>query len=672
MRSRGLLITFFLIFFIAGSSMISGMMIEVPWSVYFGGINSFFGDGWGAGVAVSGAGDVYTTGDSSDWDMGDYGVPIQDTNGRDSDVYVAKWNKKGKLLWYTFLGSSNWDFGDAITTDREGYIYVVGSSYDSWNSGKYSIPVIQHNDPGNGMDVFVAKLSPDGQLIWHTFLGGAYEEYSSDIRFAAGSIFITGTSYYSWNTGVYGDPISPYNDDSFYSGDVFVAKLNLQGQLQWYTFLGSTDYEYANGLVVAPGGNIYVTGQGFVYWSRAKYGPPLTDKNVDDQPDGFIAKLNGSGQFNWYTFIGEGKSTIPYDIAYAKGRVIIAGSSDFGLLRVSGISSVSKRSMLPEKRSNGIFPSSDALVASYSLSGEKKWLKTYKIDNYSSATAIDVGPEGDIFLAGYATSGFFPNPVADVVIPIENYRQYMFSMVLEPNGYKKWIYKFEKYPFGIGNDLAAFKQGTFYITGNNLRFLNINSSFADKRELIFNEKGLFLVKINGLYTVDVTVLTGGGSVEKDQYVLRSGESCIVNMYPDPGYELYKIVDNIEEVVVTNPYIIANVQDDHIVDVYFRLIQYPPDLILTGARIKDNAWIIEKEFADLTITIIEHETSPMDVKAYVVFKYKEGIWKEITRFTESGTFTFKDKFLTSGVEEKYILKALAPDGTVIAETDILIL
>ncbi len=669
-------VVLFCVFILLSNVSLKAEKVGIPWFALYGGTDGDYGNGWGSGVVVSESGDVYSTGFSLVWDTSFYGIPMFPLIDLHGDAFVAKWNKNGKLLWYTFLGGPMWDYGEDIALDKDGNVFVTGDSYSSWPEGTYGTPVNPHNSSNDWYDGFVAKLDPNGNLIWHTFLGGSGGDNLSALAISKqGNIFVSGYSWDEWNTSAYGQPELAFNTGT-YEMDVIVAKLSNSGTLQWYTFLGSDYYEIPSDIIVAPGEITFVTGQGLLYWTVQKYGLPVNDKLVDDLPDGFIACLSGAGQFNWYTFIGEDDSAYPHTIDFSSAnRIFVSGSIDNLPSILTSTSRTSLTSIVPEKK-NGISPvSSKLFVGSFTFEGVKDWLKRPYIAKLSAGLSVDVGPNGKIFVTGSAANDIpdIPNSGFKLNISVEP-AMFTFLLKMTQAGNVEFVHKFTNYTFGVGNSIAVYENGILYITGNNYGFTVGVASQAFPLDQIqaSGDKRIFLAQINELHTIEVNVKTEGGSAEKEIYEVLPGKDCVINLFPDPGYELYKIIDNSEEVVVANPYILAGVHYDHIVDVYFRLITYPPEMLLSGARVEDNAWILEKEFGELTITIIEHETLPMDVKAYVLYKYKGGVWKEITRFTEAGTFTFNDKYLTPGVEGKYVLKALAADGSVIAESDILIL
>lgn len=679
MINRRVLAFFLAVLILGGISLpLKSVNIEIPWSVIHGWEPSHFIHPWAEGVVVDDAGSIYTTGSSYLWNPALFGFPTpMITLNVYPAPYVAKWNKKGKLIWYTLLASTglNGGYGTGIDVDRAGNIYVTGMSYSEWDSGVFGPPLQSHNGLSDG---FVAKLDPSGTLLWHTFLGGSgYDHFSSIDVTGSGGIAVAGESDDSWNTAVYGDPLIGLNEPGFYTTDIVVARLNKDGELQWYTFLGGDDYEYASAVKIADGGSVFIAGQSYLYWPEFKYGRPLQDKIVDDQYDGLLAKLSPTGAFQWYTFLGGEKSVFPSSMDHSQmGKLFLTGVQFDSPSIVVGTSGLLGKERKPEKRNSAVSGFSSVYIAAFSFSGEKLWEKTPYVAESSGGTAIDIGPLGDLFVCGSGSDAIpFPpngNPKADL---FPSYFPASFVLCMDQTGNKKWLHSFKAGSFASAQAIAAFDNGITYLTGNNWGGILFISALESAKNGVIRpvfDPGLFILKINCLYTVETLVKTEGGVVEQDLYEVVPGKDAVINIFPDPGFEIDKIIDNNEDSAIANPYIVPSVNEDHMVEVYFRLIRYPPELLLTGTRTTDNSWLIEKEFASLTATITEHETHPMEVKAYILYKYINGEWKEITRFTGTGVHTWEDKFLMKDGEAKYILKAIAPDGTVLAESDILIL
>ncbi len=247
----------------------------IKWLTFLGskGVDS------GEGIVINKEQQIYLVGTSSEG----WGVPLNkhtpegDKKGSNRDAFVAKLNADGKLNWHTFLGTATGsDSAEAITLDTDGQIYIDGYSWDSW--GKPIQPFA-----GKGyFDAFVAKLTPDGDLKWHTFLGSASQEANADAAYAImvdgfGRLYVAGDSRQTW-----GKPLDPYIGER----DGFVGQLDrTNGNLVWHTFLGGSDYDYSTGLATDSNNKVYVIG-----YSQASWGlEPVTP--YTGAADAFLAEL---------------------------------------------------------------------------------------------------------------------------------------------------------------------------------------------------------------------------------------------------------------------------------------------------------------------------------------------------------------------------------------------
>src|SRR5262249_12099855 len=86
------------------------------------------------------------------------------------DAFVSKFGPDGTLLYSTFIGGSNNDFGYAITVDSSGDAYLGDQTLSSdfpVTSGAFQARF------NNCVEGFISKFSPDGSaLVFSTFLGG--------------------------------------------------------------------------------------------------------------------------------------------------------------------------------------------------------------------------------------------------------------------------------------------------------------------------------------------------------------------------------------------------------------------------------------------------------------------------------------------------------------------
>ncbi len=207
-----------------------------------GGGNS--GD-YGNAVAVDAAGNSYVTG----WfqqamTLGSYTLI---SNGF-YDVFVAKYDPNGNVVWATSAGSGANDIGYGISLDAVGGIYVGGTFSGSVFFGSNSV-----TSSNSSADAFVAKLSPSGTWLWVRAGGSTVDDQAQCIDVNGSTVALSGyfKSSATFSTGTI---------NSYGNSDIFVAKYDTAGNFQWVRGGGGTSYEIAYGVTVDPSGNIYSNG----------------------------------------------------------------------------------------------------------------------------------------------------------------------------------------------------------------------------------------------------------------------------------------------------------------------------------------------------------------------------------------------------------------------------
>lgn len=273
------------------------------WSTFLGPTGT--SGGHGCSIAIDGQGNIYVTGLSTE----NWGSPI---NPHDFgyDTFVAKLSSSGELIWNTFLNSNDSGYDGGIAVDSNGDIFVIGASFLSWGS-----PVRPF---AGSPDVFVAKLSNSGYLVWNTFLGS--DSFGDDghgvTADSSGNVYAVGISSSSW-----GSPIRPKSGTA--TADGFVAKLDGSGHLLWNTFLGTDGgaEDYAEDVVSDDNGAVYVVGTS----KGGSWGSPIRQY---DYYDAFVAKLSDTGTLVWNTFLGSSDWDEARDVTLdSQGHIFVAGSS---------------------------------------------------------------------------------------------------------------------------------------------------------------------------------------------------------------------------------------------------------------------------------------------------------------------------------------------------------
>jgi len=275
---------------------------------------------YGYGIAVDAAGNAYVTGETFSTNF-PTANPLQASNAGGPNAFVAKLNAAGSALVYcTYLGGSGGDSGQGIAVDAAGNAYVTGETGSNFPTAN----PFQASNAG-GPDAFVARLNATGSaLVYSTYLGGNGNDHGSAIAVdAAGNAYVTGETF-STNFPT----ANPLRASNAGGGDVFVAKLNAAGSaLVYCTYLGGSSWDYGTGIAVDAAGNAYVTGlTGSTNFPTAN---PLQAANAGGNYDAFVAKLNAAGSALVYsTYLGGSDTDFGYGIAVdAAGNAYVTGET---------------------------------------------------------------------------------------------------------------------------------------------------------------------------------------------------------------------------------------------------------------------------------------------------------------------------------------------------------
>jgi hypothetical protein len=325
------------------------------WHTFLGSTHHDYGNG----VAVDGSGNVYVTG----YSFNSWGAPLNAHAGG-YDAFIAKLDTNGTLQWNTFMGSTSYEYGNAVFVDGDGNVYVAGSAEDSWG-----VPVNSHSGL---IDAFVAKLNSSGAGQWHTFMGSASYDQAFGIAVDdSENVYVAGYCNATWGT-----PIDAYMGDN----DAFAAKLDSSGILSWNTFMGSGSNDFGHGLALGASNNLYVVGG-----SASTWGTPVHYFAGDT--DAFMANLNSNGMRLWNTFMGSGSLDTGFGIA------VDESSNTY----VVGKSHASWGS--PGNPYSGM---SDVFAAKLNSSGEQLGNTFMGSGDTDWGTSIALDMDGSIIVGGYS------------------------------------------------------------------------------------------------------------------------------------------------------------------------------------------------------------------------------------------------------------------------------
>ncbi len=220
-----------------------GQGAEFEWVRTAGSVNSDNGQG----IAIDDSGYIYTTGQFAGnitLGSGNNSFTLA-SSGTGTDVFVAKLDSSGGVIWAQSYPSSGSTVANFIAVGKDGDIYITGE----YSNGEAYFGSDTCSLFG-GLDIFVARLKNDGTPIWGKGFGGASTDRGYGI-----AVDTDGSSYI---TGVYAGTV---NFGSFtrtaQSGDIYVVKLNADGVFQWVTSMGGQKSDYGQHITVDKMGNVF-------------------------------------------------------------------------------------------------------------------------------------------------------------------------------------------------------------------------------------------------------------------------------------------------------------------------------------------------------------------------------------------------------------------------------
>jgi len=292
---------------------------------------------------------------------------------------VVKYDSTGQVSWALSIGGPSWEYATSVATDLAGNIYLTGR-FDSptLTIGSFTLT---NAGPGNS-DIFLVKLSPQGQPLWAYRFGGAEIDMGQAIAVSpTGEIALTGLF---WSAILSMGSVSLSNSGQ---SDVFVAKLDTDGQVLWAQKAGGTDSDMPYGIALTPNGQLLVVG---TYWSQTITfdNQTLSNQSTDGSNDLFMAAYSPSGQLLWARRAGGPDSEEAHAvITDTSGHIYITGhfaspTISFGSYTL---------------QSSG---DADVFVVVYDSIGQPLWTQKAGGSLSDRAYAIGMDFQGHLYIAG--------------------------------------------------------------------------------------------------------------------------------------------------------------------------------------------------------------------------------------------------------------------------------
>lgn len=448
------------------------------------------------GMCTDQDGNAYITGEivNNGGVFGNISIP----NYGSSNVFIAKYDTSGNVIWATNAGGRRDDWGQGICTDAAGNVYITGE-YNSYYA-YFGSNVLTYNTE-SGSSVFIAKYDNSGNCLWARspeIVGGAFgdEGFSlcSDIY---SDVYVTGT---------FSDSILIFGNDTLQSYgaiNAFIAKYDSAGNVLWARQTGGF-----HGQVVPwsastdPKGNVYIAGS--CNGGTISFGTDTLASSV------FLAKYDAGGNVLW----ARGPSGNPANNAYGvctdlNCNVYLTGffagdSITFGSVILTNIDS------------NKCCYGQAAFIVKYDSLGNVVWARKSGTSFSGNPNSISSDKECNIYITG-TYSLFYSNSTGGTNIGLT------FVVKYDSAGSEQWVQVIRTNYFNNIPCIAeSDKSGNVYL------------STGYTGDVIINNDTL----INGVFLGGDT-LTGKGifvarlATAIDKSPIDTMPENIIKLYPNP-------------------------------------------------------------------------------------------------------------------------------------------
>ncbi len=449
----------------------------------------------GNAIKIDNSGNVYVTGTflgTVDFDPGSSTYTMTASNDfhdafLHDDIFILKLDSLGNFIWADQFTGPYDDSSTGITTDAFGNIYVTGG-FD--NTVDFDPGPAVYNLTAIG-DIFVAKLSPSGNLLWVKQMGGAQSETSRSIALdPLGNVYTCGNF-----SGISDfDPgITTFTLSALGSMDGFVSKLDNNGNFVFAkSFVGSGfATNYGLSITVDAIGNSITSGR---LANTCNYDPGVSNYTLSNYggSDIFIMKLDPVGNFVWVKQMGGiDDDNLMSTALDASGNIYstgyFQGSADFD--PSLGIYILTTSTLLY-----------NSFVSKLDASGNFVWAKQFKCRNLCESNSIAIDNNSNIYTTGYFkdTCNFDPNGGS-------------FNLISKGQS-DVFIHKLSKGLFAGVNEIPQMQNEIKIYpnpSSNNIHIETYGSDFENSKIEIENVLEQAVLVRNYSATIDVSELSQG-------------------------------------------------------------------------------------------------------------------------------------------------------------------
>jgi len=330
--------------------------------------------------------------------------------------------ESGQTLWARSFGGTGIDFGQSVTSDREGNVILTGT-FDyrlDFGGGPLPVPFL------SGRNMLLAKYTSSGDHVWSQALGGAGNGECADSvtdhdeniviggQFAGNLVFSTITLT-GWDAP-------------------FISKFDANGNHLWSRCLGGNGK--VNGVATLSNGDVIATGY---------------SSGTDDFGPGIFAAryASSNGRLIWSNTFGSRSTDAGNSVAVDTLDNVIVVGSFYGPIDFGGGSVTSQYI--------------DAFAVKFTANGSHIWTRTYGSSRNDAATSVAICPDNSIVLAGHFRGDL---NLGNDSLHASEYFDEVFLCKLDSAGLHQWSRQIGGDENDYANEVASDGRGNIVVTGN--------------------------------------------------------------------------------------------------------------------------------------------------------------------------------------------------------------
>lgn len=417
------------------------------------------------------------------------------TSAGDKDVFVAKLNSSGTVLWAKQGGGIYEDQATALTLDASGNVYV---------GGKYSTSATFNGNTINNASSFLLNYSTSGTFGWVKNVTSASS--IDDITLNGGFLYLTG----NMNGGNTFESIKLGTDYEYYSS--YLAKYTIDGKIN--SAIGIKNSSSYKKMTIDNSSNISIF---TVFYGKIFLNNDTISSIGGD--DLIVINYSPSLTLNWYKTGGGSGYDYAKDITTdASGNVYVLGTVQSSAT-FSGIT-------INTTGNDGYF------MAKYSNTGNLAWVNSYGTANfsgYSNSPSLFVDNNNTVYTTGYANgSSSSPFKFNGNSVYSSDYFYGGFILKCNTSGNFQDI----KFTNANLNNISVTNTGIMG-TGN---FQGDYNSFSSKKLISKGLEDFFICKLSSLADLDATsspelcMVTLDPTTNKNKLVWKKPDSKNIDKY----------------------------------------------------------------------------------------------------------------------------------------------